>query len=269
MRLGKRFNNNHYFWNCPSKHIIYYSKIWQELFFKLADRILKTFIKIFRGVDKYLYWSAPDWRMCSNWKLSNQLGFGLGNICGNVLDIGQQTVNDNQVNRFHFQLSRWDTKYKERSHILSEYLLLDNVKLIPSGLLKDFEYEISISSSPQAKPSPPRPSLQHKTDIQHRGSFNTIRDVRFEFHYLTLPVPACPSVPPVSPQSVCSRKHVFMAVAGGDCGESNTGHRQRGNQPHGTHIPVVQQLTNQWSYIPCLPVLYSHNQVSISAALPS
>ena len=125
--------------------------------------------------------------MCSAWKLSNQLGFGLGNICGNVLDIDQHAVNDNPVNRFHFQLGRWDTKYKERSHILSEYLLLDNVKLMPSGLLKDFEYEINISSSPQAKPSPSRPSLQHKTDI-HSRSLNTI-------WYLNLIIfdPPCPS----------------------------------------------------------------------------
>ena len=123
------------------------------------------------------------------------------------------TVNDNQVNRFHFQLSRWDTKYKERSHILSEYLLLDNVKLMPSGLLKDFEYEINISSSPQAKPSPSRPSLQHKTDI-HSRSLNTI-------WYLNLIIfdPPCPSSLSL-PDTVLVLFVETCFYSGGDCGES-------------------------------------------------
>ena len=84
---------------------------------------------------------------------------------------------------------------------------------------------------------PPRPSLQHKTDI-HSRSFNTI-------WYLNLIIfdPPCPSSLSL-PDSVLVLFAETCFYSGGDCGESNTGHRQRGNQPHGTHIPPVS--TSCW-----------------------
>ena len=88
-----------------------------------------------------------------------------------------------------------------------------------------------VITSSQALPAPSRPSLQHKTECDW-GSFNTI-------WYLNLIIsdPPCPGSLSL-PDTVLVLFAETCFYGGGDCGESNTGHRQRGNQPHGTHIPV-------------------------------
>ena len=147
------------------------------------------------------------------------------------------TLNDNRLDRFHFQLSRWDTKYKEFSHILSEYLPLDNVKLI-SRLLKDSTYQLNISSSPQFLSIRQTSNIDNFALPEHDLQSDAFMPSIFPFN-----CPWCPDT---------SLEHDILTVlfaetcfyGGGDCGESNTGHRQRGNQPHGTHIPVFQ-LTRQ------------------------
>ena len=88
---------------------------------------------------------------------------------------------------------------------------------------------------------------QYQTDIKHK-TISPCQNMTYSQTLLCHQIfpfncPWCPDT---------SLEHDILTVlfaetcfyGGGDCGESNTGHRQRGNQPHGTHIPVFQ-LTRQ------------------------
>ena len=151
------------------------------------------------------------------------------------------TLNDNQLNRFHFQLSRWDTKYKEFSHILSEYLPIGQCQAYiqtSQGFYIWIKYFI-ITSVPHYLPD-----IKHWQFRSSRTWFTVLQFYAIRYFHLI--------VPSLEPGLDTSLEHDILTVlfaetcfyGGGDCGESNTGHRQRGNQPHGTHIPVFQ-LTSQ------------------------
>ena len=90
----------------PAKinHILY-ENMTRIIFQPVADRVLKTFINIFRGVDKYLYWRAPLKNVFSLEIVKPIRGLDWETYVG-MYWILTNTLNDNQVNRFHFQLSR-------------------------------------------------------------------------------------------------------------------------------------------------------------------